>query len=73
MGNSLNGAGDTISPLIVTGISMYVAKLPLAYFLSISMKWGVTGIWAAIVISYVLYALAMTLWFTRGKWKDKKI
>jgi putative MATE family efflux protein len=73
MGSSLNGAGDTIPPLIVTGISMYLAKIPLAYILSTSMKWGVTGVWVAIVVSYVLYASAMAIWFTRGKWKEKKI
>lgn len=73
MGSSLNGAGDTIPPLIVTVISMYLVKLPLAYILSISMKWDVTGVWVAIVVSYVLYAFAMTLWFTKGKWKKKRI
>jgi putative MATE family efflux protein len=73
MGSSLNGAGDTIPPLVVTGISMYLAKIPLAYILSTTMKWGVTGVWVAIVASYVLYASAMAIWFTKGKWKEKKI
>jgi putative MATE family efflux protein len=73
MGSSLNGAGDTIPPLVVTGISMYVVKIPMAYILSITMKWGVTGVWVAIVVTFVLYSAAMALWFTRGKWKEKKI
>jgi putative MATE family efflux protein len=73
MGSSLNGAGDTISPLVVTGISMYGVKLPLAYILSTQFGWGVTGIWVAIVASYVLYALAMTFWFSTGRWKERKI
>ncbi len=73
MGSSLNGAGDTISPLVVTAISMYGVKLPLAYILSTQFGWGMTGIWVAIVASYVLYACAMTFWFTRGRWKEKKV
>jgi putative MATE family efflux protein len=73
MGSSLNGAGDTIPPLIVTAISMYCTKLPLAYILSTRTEWGLTGIWVAIVISYILYAFAMTLWFNKGKWKKKAI
>jgi putative MATE family efflux protein len=73
MGSSLNGAGDTVPPLIVRAISMYCTKLPLAYILSTSMEWGVTGIWVAIVVSYVLYAFAMILWFNKGKWKKKRI
>jgi len=72
MGSSLNGAGDTISPLIVTAISMYCVKLPLAYLFSTYGHWGVSGVWVAIVISYLLNAFAMTFWFTRGKWKKKK-
>lgn len=73
LGSSLNGAGDTMPPLIVTAISMYGIKLPLAYVLSINFNWGVNGIWVAIVASYVLYALAMAFWFRKGKWKKKKV
>jgi Na+-driven multidrug efflux pump len=73
MGSSLNGAGDTVSPLLITTIVMYCVKLPLAYLFSVYLPWEITGIWLAIVISYLLYAFAMTFWFTRGKWKEKKV
>jgi putative MATE family efflux protein len=73
LGSSLNGAGDTVSPLVITALGMYLIKLPLAYFLSINLHWGVTGIWVAIVVSFLFNALALIFWFMRGKWKTKKI
>jgi len=73
MGSALNGAGDTISPLFITTIVMYGVKLPLAYLFSVYLPWEITGVWLAIVISYLLNAFAMTFWFTRGKWKEKKV
>jgi len=73
LGSSLNGAGDTVSPLVITALGMYLIKLPLAYFLSINLHWGITGIWVAIVVSFLFNALALIFWFMRGKWKTKKI
>ena len=73
LGSSLNGAGDTVAPLIITALGMYIIKLPLAYFLSINLHWGVTGIWVAIVVSFLFNAGALIFWFMRGKWKTKEI
>jgi putative MATE family efflux protein len=72
-GSSLNGAGDTVSPLIVTVLSMYLVKLPMAYGLAKLLGWGVNGVWISIVVSYVPYALGMAFWFKKGKWKLKKV
>jgi Na+-driven multidrug efflux pump len=70
---SLGGAGDTVSPLIITGIGLMGLRIPLAFSLPRIMGLRVLGVWLAIALSYGAWGIAMALWFRRGGWKEKEI
>lgn len=71
LSRAMNGAGDTLSPMVITAISVFVLRIPLVLFLAKS--WATTGIWTGIAISNVAQGLITTFWFTRGRWKHKAI
>lgn len=69
----LVGAADTISPMMINIVALWLIQLPLAYLLSRVMGLGVTGLWIALVISPALQCIATTTRFRQGRWKLKKI
>ena len=71
LSRAMNGAGDTLSPMVITAISVFVLRIPLVLFLAKS--WATTGIWTGIAVSNVAQGLITTFWFTRGRWKHKAI
>ncbi len=73
MSKSLMGAGDTVSPMLINFMSLWVIQLPLAYILSKHCGMGTDGIWVAISFSNCIAALMGTCHFKAGKWKSKKV
>ena len=70
LGRALNGAGDTVSPMTITGLSQFGIGLTLVIVLS---QWiGLTGIWWGIAVSNVVQCLCIGYWFRRGNWKIRK-
>lgn len=70
---AFQGAGDSITPMIVTAISLYFFQIPLAFILSFTFNLKQTGIWIAYPLSNFLQALLITILFLQGKWAHKKI
>ncbi|MFB0565345.1 MAG: MATE family efflux transporter [Candidatus Aminicenantaceae bacterium] len=70
---SLHGAGDTLPPMIITGISLLGVRIPLALFLPKMLPLDTQGIWLAIAMSTVLEGSVVAFWFKSGRWKKKKI
>jgi len=70
---SLSGAGDTLSPMIIHSIYLWLIQLPLVYILSRALGWGTEGIWWAIVLSRACLVVMMTLRFRQGHWKLEEI
>jgi Na+-driven multidrug efflux pump len=73
LGRALMGAGDTISPLIITFFSLWILQVPLAIFLSRVPSFGLTGVWYAILIATVALGVVTSSWFSLGRWKAKKV
>ncbi|MCI0516147.1 MATE family efflux transporter [candidate division KSB1 bacterium] len=69
---AFTGAGDTRPPFVIS-ISLTFLRIPLAYFLSITLNLGVTAIWWVISVSTFLKGTLMFYWFNRGQWKMKQI
>jgi len=69
----LTGAADTVSPMVISIISLWLIQLPLIYLLSRVIGLGTTGIWLALVISPLIQCTMTTLRFRQGRWKSKKI
>ena len=72
LGRAFMGAGDTLSPLIITSISLFGFQIPLALLLSRNLSMNTNGIWLAIAISNVVQGVVMAGWFKKGAWKSIK-
>lgn len=70
---SFNGAGDTLTPTLISLFGFWFLQIPLAYVLALKLGWETTGVYAAISIAESLMAIAGIIIFRRGKWKDIKI
>ena len=71
--NSLQGAGDTVPPMIISLTAVMIITLPLAYFLPRMTDLGVLGIRWAMASEMIAQALAFILYFRTGKWKTKYV
>lgn len=69
IGAVMRGAGDTLIPMIITFIALWVVRIPLCYFLSLKM--GAIGIWWGIPIAWVFGMTFSYLYYLTGKWKSK--
>jgi putative MATE family efflux protein len=67
LAGSLRGAGDTTSVLLIYGGCIWVIRVTSAYWLGPLL--GLTGIWLAIGLDFVVRAALLGLRFRSGKWK----
>ena len=65
----LRGAGDTRFPMAINGASIWLVRLPLAYFLALTLGWGLVGAWVAMALDFTLRAGLNFLRFRSGRWK----
>jgi len=70
---SIVGAGDTLAPMIISIVSIWVLQIPMAVMLSHIDSLGVFGVRWAIVAGTWVSALAYTIYFVQGRWKHKRI
>jgi putative MATE family efflux protein len=73
MPQAFNGAGDTLTPTILNVCCFWLFKIPLAYFLAVSVGIGPRGVFMAITAAYSAVAVAGVILFRRGRWKTKKV
>ncbi len=73
LNGTFRGSGNTIISMSLTILSMWILRLPLAYFLSHYIFNSVTGVWVAFPVSNVITAIAGIILFLKGSWKTKKI
>jgi Na+-driven multidrug efflux pump len=71
--NSLQGAGDTVPPMIISLSAVMIVTLPMAYFLPRITDLGVLGIRWAMASEMIVQAIAFILYFRTGKWKTKYV
>lgn len=71
--NSLNGAGDTLTPMFINIFCFWLIEIPLAYILAIEFGFREKGVYYAIVVAETAMTLTALLFFIRGKWKLKKV
>ena len=65
----LRGAGDTLIPMFISLISLWLGRIPLA--LLFSHHWGENGIWWAIPMGWTMgMACSLTYYFS-GRWKNQ--
>jgi putative MATE family efflux protein len=71
VGGVMRGAGDTLVPMIITFIALWVVRIPVCYFLS--EKWGFIGLWWGIPVAWVIGMLFSYLYYLTGRWRSKAV
>ena len=71
LGKALNGAGDTLSPMMITLVSQLVVGLGLVILLSYFI--GLNGVWLGIAVSNIVQGVVMWAWYHTGRWKRIKV
>lgn len=64
------GSGSTTLAMVFSIQELWLYRIPIAYVLLAWVGMGVTGVWYAVAISYVLSALTTCGWFLRGTWTE---
>jgi putative MATE family efflux protein len=72
-GGAMRGAGDTVSPMIVTFIGAIIIRISLVYWMTILLGWGLSGVWIATAIDWTLRAIVGWILFRRGRWQNIKV
>lgn len=65
---AFQGANNTIFPMYLTAIGMWVIRTLFVYLLGIRLGWGLMGVWIAIGLDIIVKALILWMKFTRGRW-----
>ena len=71
--NAFNGAGDTRTPTIINLFCFWAFQIPLAWLLAITLDFGPSGVFSAILLTESALTVASFVIFRRGKWKKVKI
>ena len=64
-----NGAGFTKASMLISILSLWVVRFPLAYILSYKTSLGFVGIWWSFPISNLIAAIVAFVYFKMGYWK----
>jgi putative MATE family efflux protein len=70
---TFRGAGDTVAPMVLAIVSLWVLQFPLAYVLSKQTSLGLEGIWWAFALANIIAAAITVMWYLRGDWKRKRL
>ncbi|MEI8176630.1 MAG: MATE family efflux transporter [Candidatus Omnitrophota bacterium] len=68
LGGGLNGAGDTMTPMLGVGISIWALRLPLAYILGVRCAIGAAAIWWAMNVSLTAQAVFISVKYFSRRW-----
>lgn len=71
--NALRAAGDTKFIMSVSMLSMFGARIGLAYVLGSYLKMGVVGVWLTMQFDWLVRSAVFTYRFVKGKWKRIKV
>ncbi len=67
----MRGAGDTLIPMFITIVTLWIIRIPVCYFLSREI--GETGIWWGIPIAWFVGMVLQYIYYRTGRWKNKAI
>ena len=71
LGKGIGGAGDTLTPAMMTGIAQLGLRVPIAYALALACGLGPMGIWLGINASDICQGSAMLWYFRQGYWQKR--
>jgi putative MATE family efflux protein len=65
----VNGAGQTLIPMLFTLVSLWMVRVPLAWYLSQHTALGAKGIWLAMAAGFCVTGCVSFLYYLSGRWK----
>jgi len=65
------GAGDTLFPMLITLVTLWLIRVPLSEYLS--RIYGEKGIWVALPITWASGMIISTIYYFTGRWKKKAV
>jgi len=73
LAGAFRGAGDTMGAMLLTLISVWAVRVPLAYVLSHLTDLGAEGLWWAFPATNLFGFFFAGLWFLKRRWWDKRV
>ena len=73
LGRGLNGAGDSLFPMLFTVASLWGLQVPMAVALSRPTAFGLPGVWWAMSAATAVHGLLVAGWFLTGRWKRARV
>jgi putative MATE family efflux protein len=73
MVNSINGAGDTVTPTRINFLCFWLIEIPLAYVLAITLDLKIEGVALSVLIAETILAILTVAIFKKGKWKLSQV
>ncbi len=70
---SLRGAGQTRMPLYVSAASIYLVRLPIAGLCGLLIFQTLWGAWLGMVADFVLRAIIIARYYSRGHWTETEV
>jgi len=67
----MRGAGDTLIPMFITLLALWVVRIPAAYFMS--RHFGVIGIWWSTPMGWFVGMTFSIIYYKTGRWKKKAV
>jgi Na+-driven multidrug efflux pump len=68
LGGGLMGAGDTRGVMVLMGISIWVVRVPISYFLVVMLGFGAISVWWTMNLSQFVMALLISRRYFSKKW-----
>lgn len=65
------GAGDTIIPMFITLLALWLVRVPISQYLS--TKIGYTGIWWGIPLAWGVGCILSIIYYFTNSWKKKRV
>jgi len=73
LGQSISGAGDTMPPMLISIVSIWLVQIPLSYYLPRFTGMEIDGFPAAIIGGAAVGAIIFLIYFRTGRWMKKKL
>lgn len=70
---SLRGAGDTRTPMVITGAGVFLLRVPVAYLCGVLLKGGLLGAWMGMFTDIVVRSGLLWWRFKSGKWARVRV
>jgi putative MATE family efflux protein len=70
---ALQGAGETVAPTWITVFTMWIFRLPLAWWLMFKLALNTHGAWYSMTMSTVVGGIMTVVLYRSGKWKKIRV